>query len=446
MAVSYEAARGWNLLTDATERQGVTREVATRLRPVAVAAAAATLLLLLTTSVRFGIGSMSRPPVMVDSAALPQVVHGWFYQDPHRTSSLIWPSAGRFATEGTPHALMFACYAAAVFGCCFALLRIVARLAAVDAAGLMAGALLIGLTWLDSAYAVLSNAAIAGGSVTAAQAATALVALSLACALDGSLGVAVALLGVAFDIESAVALWGIAGVAGASVALARDGAPVGRAWLRGGICALVLAMPALAWWGWAIAGHGGLAGDSAAWLGLVAPGRILAWSVPLQSWVLFGCTVVLGLSAFSVLGPDARAACGAFVGLLGVFVLGCLLPLLTDSPLVAILRPMAADTLLQLLAAAAAVAVVLRDLPGGGGVLRVALSVAIAVCLLLHPYSLPLAALAMLTRAAAAHGEMLGLERRIRDCDQATLGRVALVVVVVAGLAGAAVRSGLLLR
>ena len=156
--------------------------------------------------------------------------------------------------------------------------------------------------------------------------------------------------------------------------------------------------------------------------------------------------MVLGLSAFSVLGPDARAACGAFVGLLGVFVLGCLLPLLTDSPLVTILRPMAADTLLQLLAAAAAVAVVLRDLPGGGGVLRVALSVAIAVCLLLHPYSLPLAALAMLTRAAAAHGEMLGLERRIRDCDQATLGRVALVVVVVAGLAGAAVRSGLLLR
>jgi hypothetical protein len=144
-----------------------------------------------------------------------------------------------------------------------------------------------------------------------------------------------------------------------------------------------------------------------------------------------------------VLGSDARAPCGAFLGFLAVFAVGCVLPLLIDNPWLLILRPMAADTFLQLLAAVAAIAVVLRDLRGGGGVLRVALSVAIAACLLLHRYLLPLAALLMLTRAAAAHGELLGLERRIRDCNQVTLCRVALAVVLLAGVAGGVVRGGL---
>jgi hypothetical protein len=85
-------------------------------------------------------------------------------------------------------------------------------------------------------------------------------------------------------------------------------------------------------------------------------------------------------------------------------------------------------------------------LRNGGGVLRVALSVAIAACLLLDRNLLPLAALAMLARAAAAHGELLGVERRIRDCNQMVLCRVALAGVVLAAIAGGVLRGGMLLH
>lgn len=379
------------------------------------------------------------------------------------------------ANPAAMHPWLIACGVVVVFGGCFALLRIVARLAAVGAIGLAAGALLIGASFLDRGTALLSGELLFGeplfgGSISATQVAMTVVMFCLASACAGSFTMAVGLLGVALDLQPAVAVWGIAGLAGASVALARDGVPVARSWLVGGVCALVLAAPALLWFAGGLA-HGSFAADPVASLGLAAsPGLaasaalpawavpgwavpawgVSAWgvsagaasalAVPLDHWVLFGSALALGLSAFGVLGPDARALCGTFLGLLVIVALGCALPLLGADRWLPILRPMGADTLLHVITVAAASAVVLRDLRGGGGVLRVALSVAIAVCLLLHPYLLPLAALAMLARAAATHGEFLGLERRIRDCDQATLCRVALVVVVAAGVAGEMLR------
>ena len=294
-----------------------------------------------------------------------------------------------------------------MFGGCFALLRIAAGLAATDAGGLAAGALLIGLIWLVGTPALLSGVASVGGAFTATQAAIALLTLSLALLLDGSPGAGIALLGVVFDAQPEVALWGVFALAGASVALVRQGAPAARSWLAGGACALLLAAPAALWW--AHTGTAGLLPTGAAMGPLLPPPRWLPWTVPLANWVLGACMLATGLAAFSVLGPDARAGHGAFLGLLLVFVCGCVATLLTANPWVLALRPIAADSVLQLFAAAAATAVVVRDLRGGTSVLRVALSVAIAASLLLHPYLLPVAALAMLARAAAAHGELLGI-------------------------------------
>jgi len=442
MAGLYGAAREWDLVDGSTVRQCMPAAITTGAKPVATAAAAATLLLLAVTGFRFDVSrNVYHTAALLDAASLPPFAQDWITQGRH-ILSLLLPGPG-WVSETNLHAALLGAEVLAVFVSTFALLRIVARLGGTDAMGLAAGAVLVGISYLDSGHAFVSGAAIISATFTAAQAATALVALSLALALNGSLWAAVALLGLAFDADQAVAAWGLVGLAGASVVLGRDGLPVARAWLTGGVCALVLAAPAVAWWAGQIAASGGFPGDPVAALGLAEPDLVRAWTVPLESWMPFGCTVVLGLSAFAVLGWDARGACGAFLGILVVFALGCGLPLLTGSSWLAVLRPMAADTLLQLLATAAAAAVVLRDLRGGGGVLRVGLSVAIAACLLLHRNLLPVASLAMLTRAAAAHGELLGLERRIRDWNQATLCRTALAVVVLAGLAGAMMQSGL---
>jgi hypothetical protein len=452
MSGPYGAAHGWGLTVDSVVRVSVPRTRAIGPLPIAAAAVAATMLLLLATGFRFGIGdSLHYVRAVPDYAGVPQYARDGFRQGLQRIAvSVMFLS--RIAADGDLHGWLVACRILTVFGCCTGLVRIFARLAAADAWGLPAGALLIGLGCLGSLGGLLSGAAVMGDGFTASQVAGALVVVSLAFALDGSLGVAVAVLGLAFDADAAVALWGVGGLGGVSVALAHDGAPVGRGWLAGGACALVLAAPALASWVPQFAAGGGLAGDYAGYYGAgyfgagnagqVDPDQLLAWMVPLENWVLFGSTVVLGLSAFSVLGSEARGACGAFLGLLVVFAVGCGLPLLTDSAWLAILRPMAADTILQLLAMVAAAAVVLRDLRGGGGVLRLALSVAIAACLVLHHDLLPLAALAMLTRAAAAHGELLGLERRIPAWNEIVLSRMALGVMVLASLAGVAMRAG----
>jgi hypothetical protein len=167
----------------------------------------------------------------------------------------------------------------------------------------------------------------------------------------------------------------------------------------------------------------------------------LPWSVPLANWVLGACMLAVGLAAFSALGPDGRTAQCAFAGGVLVFVGGGVLPLVAQAPWLLALRPIGADAVLQPLAITAVAAVLARDMVRRGGVLRVALSVIAAACLLLHPFLLPLAALAMLARAAAAHGELLGIERRIRDWDRVVLTRAALATLVLAGVAGVVLRN-----
>jgi hypothetical protein len=471
MAELYGGARTWDLVAEVVARPEVPAAAATGLRRTAVAAVAATALLL-AANCRVGTGS---PPFLALNDAGAMQFTRAMYQTLQDLPGLPWP----VLSDSVLRVASLLCLALAAFGCCFALLRVVVRLAAVDPVGLALAALLIGVGSLGSGGALLSGAALPGGGLGAAQVATALVALSLACALDGALVAALGLLGVAFDAEAAVALWGVAAVAGVSVARLREGVPIGRSWLAGGVCALLLAAPSAVWWGREIAGGGNAPVDYLGWLGVLQPQplspfslpsslpslfpsslpfsfpsslpsafpsafpslfpSLFPWALPLQRWVLLGSAVVLGLAACSVLGWQARAARGAFAGLLAVVALGCGLPWLTDDPWLLVLHPLAADSLLQLLAAAVATAVVLRDLREGGGVLRVALSVAIAVCLLLHRYLLPLAALAMLARAAAAHGEMLGLERRIRGPVQARLCRAAVAVVVLMAMVGGAV-------
>ena len=411
MAVTYEPVPAWSVTTALTNVSAASH---TRRWTIPLATVVATGLLLISTE---GLGGIARLPSLAAAASAAP-------------AGLASPSAGLIAALSGPS--LFAGRVLTVLCGCYAQLRIVRRMVGSNFGGLAAAALLIGLTWLVAGPALVSGAPTIGGAFSPTQAAIAVLTLALALLLDGLSAAGIALLGIVFVLQPEVALWGVLVLAGASAGLAIDGTRVGRAWLAGSACACLVAVPVAVWWTHA----GGFLPTSAPLGGLLPLPPWLPWSVPLANWVLSVCMLATGLAAFSALGPDGRAASGAFLGGALVFVCGCVAPLLSRSPWLLALRPIAADAVLQPLAIVAVSAVLARDLGRNGGMLRVVLSVIAAAGLLLHPYLLPLATLAMLARAAAAHGELLGIERRIRDRNRVFLSRIALGAVVLAAVAG----------
>lgn len=402
----------------------------------------ATAVTLATTGFEFGVSNnVYHLPYVLDLAALPQFAHDQFYQDLTYIVSYVWPLERLFATEANVRVLFFVSYAVALFVYYAALLWMVFRFVRPGPIGLALAALLLGLSFLNSGYSMLAGENIVGGYFTETQVATALVTASLALALDRRLLPAIILLGVAFDAQLELALWAIIPLIGVTIILARDGMPVLRSWAIGGAAALVIAAPAAIWLAHSIATSGRFNGDYIDYLGLVEPNQWLVWTVPLKKWVLFGANLLLGFAAFAVLGPVARQARAAFVGFICVFAIGCVLPFVTSNQWILNLRLMASDEFLQVLAAAASVAVVVRDIRNAQGIGRVGMSIVVALSLVLSRFLLPIAALAMLARAALASGEFLGLERRMREFNSASVARGGLGVVVMILAAGGWLRA-----
>ena len=342
------------------------------------------------------------------------------------------PLARLVASESNAHALFLAEHFIALALYFLALLHILFRLGMREWPVLLMSSVLLGLSYLDSGYSFLAGANIVG-HFNEAQAATALVTVSLALALNRRMVAALAVLGVAFDAQYEVALWAAVALLAVSIALAWDKVAIRRDWAIGGPIALLFASPGIVWLAWSIA-SGHLGREFLAYLAEVQPNQWLVWTVSLQQWVLFVSMLTLGLSAFSVLGPRGKLACAAFLGFFAVFLAGCLLPFVTDNPWLLTLRPMAADSLMQVLATVGAVAVIVQDMRYGG-LGRLGLSLVIAASLLVSDYALPLGALAMLARAALANGEMLGIERRMKPLNQHivhTVAAPALLLIAVA--------------
>ncbi len=430
MAVSSDAVDNWDL-PDAPVARSRQHWLTSTLFLRLILAALATAITLATTGFEFGVSNnVYHVPYVLNYAALPQFAHDQFYQDLPTIVSYVWPLERLFATEANVRALFFASYAAALFAYYAALLWMVFRLIRPAPIGLAIAAFLLGITYLDSGYSMLAGENIVGGYFTETQVATALVTVSLALAMDRRLLPAIILLGVAFDVQLELALWALAALVGVTVVLARDGTPVLRSWAIGGIAALVIAAPAAFWFANSIQTTGTFKGDYIDYLNLVEPNQWLVWTVPLKKWVLFGANLLLGFAAFAVIGSAAREARAAFIGFICVFAIGCMVPFVTTNQWILNLRLMASDEFLQVLATAAAIAVVIRDARTAQGIGRVSLSIIVALSLVFSRYLLPIGALAMLARAALASGELLGLERRMREINTAALARTALVALV----------------
>jgi len=377
-------------------------------------------------------------PYVLGLDRLPQFADEPFYQGLRRLPSWVWPIERLLANERTVHGLFFLSYALALAGLAWGLMRIVVRLRPTDAPGVLLAAVLVGSTSLGAGDALPTGVALIGG-FTAGLAAAALGVVALALALDGALLPGVAVLGLILDAKAGVALCILAALLGATPALAREGLGVRHAWVRGGALALVLGAPGIVSF---VSGIGRrFPGNYQAFLEQLRPGAWLVWTAPLGRLVLFAAALVMGLSALAVIGPAARAARGAFLGLLAVFALGCLAPLVTGAPWLLNLQPLAADRLLVMLAIAAAVAVVASDLRGGLGAGRAVLTVATAGGLVVSPAGLPVAALAMLARAALAHGELLVVSRRMTMWRDTPFCRGTLVAVLLLAAVGATARG-----
>ena len=406
----------------------------------AAPAAFAVVLVLATTGFRFGVCSdLYHLPYVLRLDALPQFAHDQFYQHLDRIVSLIWPLARLVADEGNAHALFLSAYIVSLALYFVALLHIVFRLGLREWPVLVLASALFGLTYLDSGYSFLAGANIIGGTFTDTGVAISLVAVSFALALNRRIVWALVVLGIAFDARYEVALWGVAALLAISVVIAWERVAIRHDWATGGLIALLLASPAIAWLAWSIGSVGQSDSDFLAYIAQVAPSQWLVSATSLQQWVMFVAMLTLGLSAFSVLGPRAKLLCAAFLGFLTVFVVGCALPFVTDSQWLLTLRPMAADGPMQMLATVGAVTVVTQDMRYGGAG-RVGLSLVIAAALLVSEYALPIGALAMLARAALAHGEMLGIERRVKPLNQHIVHNIAAPALLAVAVAGGVLR------
>ncbi|HEX3398716.1 MAG TPA: hypothetical protein VHT74_00175 [Acetobacteraceae bacterium] len=440
MAVTSNAVGNW-VLPGGQGTQSRQRRIASTRLVYLPMALLATVVTLATTGFEFGVSNnVYHLPYVLGYAALPQFAHDQFYQDLRYIVSYVWPIERRFATEANVRDLFLGSYVVALLAYYAALLWLVARFAGFRPIGLVLAALLLGLTYLDSGYSMLAGENLVGGYFTETQVATALVTASLVLALDRRLLMAIVLLGLAFDAQFELALWALAALLGITIELMRNGVPVSRSWAIGGAVALLLAAPTIVWLAHSIMAVGRFDGDYLDYLGQVGPNQWLLWTVPLQKWVLFVSNLLLGFAALAILGPVAKPARGAFIGFIGVFVVGCALPFITGNQWVLNLRLMASDGFLQILASTAAAAVVVRDIGQLRGIDKVGLSVVVAASLLLSRYLLPIAALAMLARAALASGELLGLERRIPEFDTGMLGRYAIALLVLLLVAGGCLR------
>jgi hypothetical protein len=440
MAVSSDTVGDWAADEPSHARTHDRRHARTRLMHPAMALLA-TVVTIATTGFAFGVSNnVYHLPYVLDLASLPQFAHDQFYQDLKYIVSYVWPFERLLATEWNIRILFFISYSLALLLYYASLIAMVKRLAPPGPVGLIA-ALLLGLTYLDSGYSLLAGENIIGGYFTETQVATALVTASVALAMDRKLVTAIALLGVTFDVQYELSLWGLVALIGVSVALLRDGVPVLRSWVLGGALAVVLAAPAALWLADSIASVGRFDGNYIDYLNLVEPSQWLVWTAPLKKWVLFSANLVLAFGAFAVLGADAKPARAAFIGLLCVFVAGCAMPFITTNQWILNLRLMAADGFLQVLASAAAVAVVVRDMRESPSTFRVGTSIVIAASLVLDRHLLPIGALAMLARLAMENGELATMEREMRAFDYASIGRWAFLPILLLLIAGGWLRA-----
>lgn len=322
----------------------------------------------------------------------------------------VGPFAAMAALWAPPPACMALCFGA--------MLWLATRLARPGLGGTMLAVLLLGLS-------VLSAGGFLSGIALLSCPAAVPVLGGLALAIEGQPLPGFALLGLACDLDLGSGLWGLAALSGVAIAAAREGRRPWRGVGLGLVCAAVLAAPAALWCARGMPGAPALPDE------LLSTDSDLVWLPTLPHCVLFIAAVLLGVAACGVLRPDARRVSGALIGLLGVCAVGFALPLLTHDPLVWLLRPIAADGLLQALAGIAAIAVVLRDLGQMRDAIRVLLAVGVLAGLVMAPLLLPAAALAMLARAALANGEMLRLERIIPPARGSVLRYTALALVLV---------------
>ena len=398
------------------------------------------ILLLATTGFTFGTGDdLYHLPYVLRLDTLSQFANDQFYQRLGRIVSFVWPLVRLVASDANAHAVFLAGYVISLALYFLALLHIIFRLGMRDWPVLVPASLLFGLSYLDSGHSFVAGQTIIGGYFTDTQVATALVSVSLALALNRRMLWALIVLGVAFDARYEVALWGIAALLAISIALAWETASTRRDWAIGAPIALLIATPAIVWLAWDIISSEPFGGDFRSYLDQIGPSHWLIQAASLQQCVMFVSMLTLGLAAFSVLGPRAKLICAAFLGFLAVFVLGCLLPFVTDNQWLLVLRPMGADCFVQVLATVGAVAVVVQDLRYGG-MGRVGLSLVVAASLVVSEYALPIGALAMLARAALAHGEMLGIERRVKPFNQRIVHHMAPLALLLIAIAGGVLR------
>ena len=312
---------------------GSSSRAATRMQ-MAGLAVLGTVLSIASERFYFGVGNnVFHIPVVLKLFDLNQFSHDAFYQSLRDFASLVWLSLGLVATPANVFWIFFGAHVVSrlllYLGCLICLYRLglrTFRTLTISILALAVGRVFVG-------YSMIGATGMQIDYFTHTELTYPLILFSLLLAADGRHIQAFAVNGLTLDVNAFVGAW--MAVVLLLVLLVEPAALRKKITqlLAGGTLQMLIALPIIVWILNTIREPGGTPFDYRTFIAYYFPKHFLIQASSVQDLVLFAMTCASGGIALWLLGSAVRPWRIAFLGFIGLFGVGAILPLVTSSRL-----------------------------------------------------------------------------------------------------------------
>jgi hypothetical protein len=293
-----------------------------------------TILSIASQGFHFNVGNnVYHIPVVLKLFDLNQFSHDPFYQSLRNFVSLVWPILGLVATPANVAWIFFGAHFVSRLLLYLACLTCLYRLGLRTFRTLTVSILTLAVGHAFVGYSMIGDTGLQIDCFTHTELTYPFILFSLLLAADGRHLQAFAVNGLTLDINAFVGVWmAVVLLLMLFVAPSTLRKKITQL-LSGGALQMLIALPIIVWILHAVQEPGGAPFDYRTFIASYFPKHFLIQASSAQDLVLFAMTCASGGIALWLLGPAARPWRIAFLGFLGLFGLGTILPLVTSSRL-----------------------------------------------------------------------------------------------------------------